>query len=481
MEVTRNILRRRIVRRPRYQRDDLRIEIRDDSSDDEDSPSPTNSSFPPGVSKTHSPKTKTESPTLPPQPPPPVLNPANPTDVETTTTATSSSSTQSLEPTFTPSQPLREQPRPTALPPVLSTTESSSSTTSFSTPTALPNSRFTTTLAPMPTGGTTKGGSEAGLGNDRSSDVGWTPTAIAFGTIAIAALFLCIGWGLWWFIRYRKRRQARQMYDRSMSPGSAIWNPASTFSPPTMPSRRAPSSIMAELMGAAYAAENGNAGYGPDRNSLTPQGYLDEKTYDPSRQLPILEPAPVHQPNVRNSIASWIRRHHPLKLNPLSGRSSVYSTRTIGASAQDVNAPPVPAVPDTYRSPSQQAGDAAPQTTNRQAVSSRYGTENQSEYGTNSILSLYESAQREQQQQQQQQQQKQPGQQPPEPLWLQTPSPLMHGDRGVSMAPTEASARTESTWRSWGAGVTQPREHAPPPQTPRRGWIEKCIKFGGLK
>ncbi|KAI8202312.1 hypothetical protein K4K52_006476 [Colletotrichum sp. SAR 10_76] len=463
--VARNIVRRRIPRRrPRYQRDDLRIEIRDDSSDGEDSPSPDHSSFPPGVSKTHSPKTKTHSPKTtdpPPPPPPPVLAPANPTGTDETTTTS-----ESITPSSAPSrEPSREQPRPTSFPAASATPPSRTS----SVPTALPESQFTTTKPTLaPTGGTTRGGNEIGLGDDRSSDAGWTPTAIAFGTIAIAALFLVIGWGLWWFLKYRKRREARRMYERSMSPDGHYWNPESTFSPSQQqPARRAPSSIMAELMGAAYAAENGSAGGGyhpDDRNSLTPQGYLDEKKYASGRQLPILEPAPVHQPNVRNSIASWIRRHHPLKLNPLSGRSSVYSSRTMGASAQSVNAPPVPNVPDAYRPDSQQAGNA-----NRYTASSRYGTENQSD--TNSILSLYEN--------------RQPpaaagGQQgrPPQPLWLETPPPLMHGDRGVSMAPTEA---TESTWRSWGGGVNHPREQAPPPQTPRRGWIEKCIKFGGLK
>lgn len=259
-----------------------------------------------------------------------------------------------------------------------------------------------------------------------------------------------------------------------MSPDGHYWDPASTFSPPSQPARRAPSSIMAELMGAAYEVENGNGGYGHDRDSFTPQGYLDEKRRDPSRQLPILEPAPVHQPHVRNSIASWIRRHHPLMLNPLSGRSSVYSSRTMGASSQSVDAPPVPIVPDAYRPSSQQSVPASSKTNNNwHTSSSRYGTESQPDL--NSVLSLYEN-----------QQPTQPGQgKPPRPLWLETPTPSVHRDRGVSMAPTETTQRTESTWRSWGGGVTQPREHAqpppPPPQTPRRGWIEKCIRFGGLK
>ncbi|KAF6800916.1 hypothetical protein CMUS01_15539 [Colletotrichum musicola] len=461
MEASGSTVRRRIVRRPRFRREDLRIEIRDDPGDissDDDSPSPTNKSFSHTGTKTHSPK-KTDSPKLPQQPPPVALNPANPTKTDS---PTSSSFPTSL-PTAPPRGPGRQNPPATSFSSSITTTESTRRTSSL--PTAFPESQFTNSNGARPTG--SADGSDIGLGSARSSEVGWTPTAIAFGTIAIAALFLCIGWGLWWFLRYRKRRKARDMYDRSMSPESQLWNPASSFSAPTAPVRRSPSSVMAELMGAAFAAQGGNSGR--DRNSLTPQGYLDEKTYDPARQLPILEPAPVHQPNVRNSVASWIRRHHPLKLNPLSGRSSVYSTRTLGASAPDVNAPPVPAVPDAYRPGSQQSSLQVPQATgnqNRYTSSSHYGTENPPDYSASSILSLYQT--------------EQPSGQHPQAPWLQEPPPLRHSERGVSMAPTEATARTESTWRSWGGGVTQPREHAPP-ETPRRGWIEKCIKFGGLK
>ncbi|KAK7436799.1 hypothetical protein CaCOL14_000444 [Colletotrichum acutatum] len=474
-------LRRRAIRRPRYIRDDLQIEVRDDkgeiSSDDEDSPSPKSTTFPPGA-----------RPTAPPPPPavgvapPAVLNPANPTDTESSTSSDSPSptSTEFPRPTEPPRGPQRGETGATPFSSSISTTtESSSSTKTL--PTAIPNSRSTTSFDSQPTGGTTRGGNETGLGNDRSDDIGWTPTAIAFGTIAIAALFLVIGVGIWWCLRYRKRRQARHLYERSISPDNhQYWDPSSTFSPPTMPaarpSRRSPSSIFAELMGHAYAAENGSAGngtYGNDRNSLTPQGYLDEKRYDPARQLPILEPAPVAQPNVRNSIASWIRRHHPLKLNPMSGRSSMYSTRSgFGASTNNVNAPPVPNVPDAYRSTDQvQQSGLTPPPQQRYAPSSQYDTGSPStDYNTNSLLSLYQT-----------QPPQQPGQQQaPAAPWLQDPPPVVFGERGVSMAPTEA---TESTWRSWGGGVNNPPQHQQqaPPETPRKGWIEKCIKFGGLK
>ncbi|KAK2038778.1 hypothetical protein LZ31DRAFT_109624 [Colletotrichum somersetense] len=448
-------LRRRVIRRPRYLRDDIKIEIRDDdkhhkgdddSSDEEDSPSPSKTTFPPNVQQT--------------QPPPPVLNPADPTGA-----IASTGSPNQPQQTANPDRPQRQQPP---------------SATSEPAPAAFPQT--TAGSGAQPTGSISRGGNEAGLGRDRSSEVGWTPTAIAFGTIAIAALCLVIGVGIWWFLRFRKRRKARQMYERGMPPdgggGGPYWEPAMTFSPPTAPVRRAPSSVMAELMGQAYAAENGGYYGNPDRNTLTPQGYLDEKRVDPSRQLPILEPAPVAQPNVRNSIASWIRRHHPLKLNPLAGRSSVYSTRSASPGSGSVHAaatpaPPVPAVPVAYLStdrvdsPGPGAGAGNPQ----YASSSRYDTDSQSNRDdTNSILSLYQNRAPPPQE---------PGGQPEQ--WLVEPPAPLFASRGVSMAPTEVTDRTESTWRTWGAGASQPLNRVPEADAPRPGWIERCIKFGGLK
>ncbi|KAK2016478.1 hypothetical protein LZ32DRAFT_615125 [Colletotrichum eremochloae] len=442
-------LRRRVIRRPRYRRDDMKIEIRDDdsdiSSDEEDSPSPKKTSFPPNAQPTQ--------PLSQQQPPPPVLNPADPTGGISSTSASGSP-----QQTAAPSGSQREQPSLTSI-------------TTGTAPTAFPQSG--TGSDAQPTGGSGRGGSEAGLGSDRSTEVGWTPTAIAFGTIAIAALCLVIGVGIWWCLRFQKRRKARQMYERGLPPDGAYWDPAMTFSAPTAPTRRAPSSVMAELMGQAYAAENGGYYGNPDRNSLTPQGYLDEKRFDPARQLPILEPAPVAQPNVRSSIASWIRRHHPLKLNPMGGRSSVYSNRSAGPSSHTVNAatavPPVPAVPAAYRSTDRvdSPGPGGNPNNPQYASSSRYDTDNQSARDdTNSILSLYQNR---------------PPQEPNQPeTWLAPPPPVF-AQRGVSMAPTEATDRTESTWRTWGAGASQPLNPPPAADAPRPGWIERCIKFGGLK
>ncbi|KAK1994407.1 hypothetical protein LX36DRAFT_208311 [Colletotrichum falcatum] len=427
-------LRRRAIRRPRYPRDDIKIEIRDDDSDassDEDSPSPSKTKFPDSPRKTDPPS----------QQPPAVLNPAD--------TSGAISSPASPQQTADPARPQREQPSASVDPAAFPQTASSGA---------------------QPTGGVSRGGgNETGLGRDRSDEAGWTPTAIAFGTIAIAALCLVIGVGIWWFLRFRKRRKAQRMYERGLAPdggGAPYWDPAMTFSAPTAPARRAPSSVMAELMGQAYAAENGGYYGNPDRNSLTPQGYLDEKRFDPARQLPILEPAPVAQPNVRSSIASWVRRHHPLKLNPLSGRSSVYST---GGAAVDAAAPaaapPVPAVPAVYRSTDRvNSPSPGPGGNPQYAASSRYDTDRDD---ANSILSLYQNRLPQE-----------PGQ--PEPWLVEPPKPLF-AQRGISMAPTESTDRSESTWRTWGAGVSQPLNKAPAPEAPRPGWIERCIKFGGLK
>ncbi|KAK2054310.1 hypothetical protein LY76DRAFT_686711 [Colletotrichum caudatum] len=457
-------LRRRVVRRPRFRRDDIRIEIRDgeehhkaddhrsddDSSDEEDSPSPSETTFPPNVQQTQ------------PPPPPPVLNPADPAGA-----IASTGSPDRPQQTANPDRPQRQQPP---------------SVTSQPAPAAFPQT--TASSGAQPTESTTRGGNEAGLGRDRSTEAGWTPTAIAFGTIAIAALCLVIGVAIWWFLRFRKRRKARRMHERGMPPdggggGAPYWEPAMTFSPPTAPVRRTPSSVMAELMGQAYAAENGGYYANPDRNTLTPQGYLDEKRVDPARQLPILEPAPVAQPNVRNSIASWIRRHHPLKLNPLAGRSSVYSTRSASPASRSVDAvpaaaaPPVPAVPVAYRS-TDRVDSPGPGAGNPQyASSSRYDTDGQSTRDdTNSILSLYQNRAPPPHE---------PGGQPePDPWLVEPPAPLF-ANRGVSMAPTAVTDRTESTWRTWGAGASQPLNRVPAADAPRPGWIEKCIKFGGLK
>ncbi|TKW52182.1 hypothetical protein CTA1_8138 [Colletotrichum tanaceti] len=501
-------LRRRAIRRPHFRRDDLRIEIRDVngdiSSDDDDSPSPSRSKFPPGARPTSPPSSS------PPRTPPVVLNPAS-----RVSRISSASRVNRIS-----------SPR-----------SSSSSSSSIRSPTSTNSSPRPTTppIGPRPSQPSQPPSFFTSVTSESSVELGWTPTAIAFGTIAIAALFLVLGVAIWWCVRCRKRRRARRMHDRNISPDGSFWDPsaAAAAAVTAAPVRRSPSSVMAELMDHAYAAENGHGappgGTYPggayyagdddadDRNSLAPRGYyLDEKRHDsdhPARHIPIPEPAPVAQPDVRNSFASWVRRHHPLKQNPMSGgggggRNSVYSTRSLAASNRSVNhapLPPVPAVPDVYRSSDRlEAPDHHQhhrhhrhhhQQSNRRytTTSSRYDDDDDDDtdespsagYNTNSLLALYNHTQPRSQHPHPHphQQQQQPGQ----PPWLMDPPPVVFRERGVSMAPTEATTRTESTWRSWGAGVTQPRHHhhhqhgRQRSQPGTRGWIEKCINFGGMR
>lgn len=72
------------------------------------------------------------------------------------------------------------------------------------------------------------------------------------------------------------------------------------------------------------------AAYGAEGDSV-PKGFLDEKKHDPNYPLPLLEPEPILQASIRQSIVNWFKRssgHHPLKLNPMSrwSRSTRAST-----------------------------------------------------------------------------------------------------------------------------------------------------------
>ncbi|CCC07989.1 hypothetical protein SMACR_01554 [Sordaria macrospora] len=136
---------------------------------------------------------------------------------------------------------------------------------------------------------------------------------------------------------------------------------------------RSNSQILDELIAASYAHQNGH-----DNTNNTysiPNGYvlptaLDEKRADSAHPVTIIRPAPTHQPEIRKSVASWLRKHHPLKLNPLSIRGSTFSafsrraSSAYGSSQQgggresiasdypatpyDPDAPPMPEIPATY-------------------------------------------------------------------------------------------------------------------------------------
>jgi hypothetical protein len=288
-----------------------------------------------------------------------------------------------------------------------------------------------------------------------------------------ASIVLCIGVGIWWLCR-RSRKKKRASKQPSI---------ASTQNPPVDPRylqqanippdraelRRSPSSLMGELMEAAYDVENGQRDpY--QQYAQTPQGYLDEKRYDPNQQLPILQPAPVAQPVVSESIASWVRRHNPLKLNPVSGRASIYSTAGT-VTPRDLNGPPpaapppVPAVPSAYQSRDLPGDDdkellvPPPLAVPARVASSHYSDQDQSPvsaYARNSGSWFHHEDQEQQQQQQN-----------------------AFNPRAPSMAMTE---RTESTWASWGGGVSRPQyQPEMPPETQQKGWIEKCVRLGGLR
>lgn len=145
---------------------------------------------------------------------------------------------------------------------------------------------------------------------------------------------------------------------------------------------RSNSQILDELIAASYAHQNGQDNNANNNYSI-PNGYvlsstaLDEKQADGAYPVTIIQPAPTHQPEVRKSVASWLRKHHPLKLNPLSIRGSTFSafssrraSSAYGSSQQgggggggrdsmassdypsptsyDPDAPPMPEIPATY-------------------------------------------------------------------------------------------------------------------------------------
>ncbi|KAH6688411.1 hypothetical protein F5X68DRAFT_275307 [Plectosphaerella plurivora] len=300
--------------------------------------------------------------------------------------------------------------------------------------------------------------------------------AIAFGIVGAASVVLCIGVGIWWLCR-RSRKKKRA----SQQPSIASTQPPQVDPrymqqanlPPDRPDlRRTPSSLMGELMAAAYDVEGGQDQQRYTQTQ-TPQGYLDEKRYDPNQQLPILQPAPVAQPVVSESIASWVRRHNPLKLNPVNGRTSVYSTAgtVTPHEVSGRSAPPVPAVPPVYQSRNLPGDDdkeflvPPPLAVPARVVSSNYSNHERSPvsvYARNSGSWFHREYQDQQQQQQQQPQQQN-----------------AFNPRAPSMAMTE---RTESTWASWGGGVSRPQyQPEMPAETQQKTWIEKCVRLGGLR
>ncbi|OIW22819.1 hypothetical protein CONLIGDRAFT_150775 [Coniochaeta ligniaria NRRL 30616] len=142
---------------------------------------------------------------------------------------------------------------------------------------------------------------------------------IAIGTIAAVVLLAALGFLIW------KRRARRSVASRPGRPDDA-----SPSNPRPQDNVRSQSQIMDELMASAYATQNGG-----DMSRT----YLDEKMAANSSP-----PAVAEQPQIRRSIASWLRRHHPLDLNPLGGgRTSTASAPRTTISDVSELAPPQPA------------------------------------------------------------------------------------------------------------------------------------------
>ncbi|KAK0624573.1 hypothetical protein B0T17DRAFT_244726 [Bombardia bombarda] len=242
------------------------------------------------------------------------------------------------------------------------TTPTASSRTSSS------SGGFPAVTSPPATEGSASG-ADSGLDSviPVSSDGGGlTPGAkagIAIGTIASVALIAALLFFVW------KRYRARHRPDESTQFGSGGGGGGAQTSGAAAVAGgggdvRTQSQIMDELMAASYAHQNGGAA--PPAMSIAPipDGYLqNEKGPDGSYPVTIIQPAPLRQPELRFSIASWLRRHHPLKLNPMSGQSSIYSVSSHRSSASGLVAnasgisrgsmsddmiPPLPPVPAAH-------------------------------------------------------------------------------------------------------------------------------------
>ena len=114
-----------------------------------------------------------------------------------------------------------------------------------------------------------------------------------------------------------------------------------TQAPPLPADTRTDSQILDELMNKAYSHQNGGVDV-TDEKRHTNDGTASSGDVDEGVSFP------YHQAKIRPSIASWLRRHHPLQLNSLSRwssttTSSVPTTPFMNRATETV--PPVPPVP----------------------------------------------------------------------------------------------------------------------------------------
>ncbi|KAB5559583.1 hypothetical protein GE09DRAFT_60759 [Coniochaeta sp. 2T2.1] len=132
-----------------------------------------------------------------------------------------------------------------------------------------------------------------GSPSSRSGLSAGAKAGIAIGVIAAVALLATMAFLLF------KRRSRR---DRNNAP--PMPNHSHNLNPPG--GTRTQSQIIADMMASANAMQNGGI----------------PSPYRPDEKSPISPLAGGEQPQIRTSIASWLRRHHPLNLNPQDGRAS---------------------------------------------------------------------------------------------------------------------------------------------------------------
>ncbi|POS71260.1 hypothetical protein DHEL01_v210350 [Diaporthe helianthi] len=309
--------------------------------------------------------------------PPPRGSPSPSPITALTTSSSTTSITSSESDTETDSSTSTSVSTTLSIPPILTSTLSTSTIIPRITAAPQTNLPLLATNPALPT--TTASGAnfigppgsqEPGI---QQNDHGGPPSGLSPSCkagIALGALGLIVGilWGTM-LIRRRRRRHGQDGNDPHDYPSrigpksrfnitlpsmpalpSSFTAPLERFykpKPETIPKRqvsnpfnarhvsghreaRSDSAILNEAIQAAYQMEDG-------RNDAVPQGFLDEKRRDPHHLLPLLDPAPVDQATIRKSVVSWFKRssrHHPLKLNPASGsgslRSSIGSTLTGG-------------------------------------------------------------------------------------------------------------------------------------------------------
>ncbi|KAK1778015.1 hypothetical protein QBC45DRAFT_415396 [Copromyces sp. CBS 386.78] len=270
------------------------------------------------------------------------------------------------------------------------TVTTGSSTASITTPITVISSAVTGILTSVTASPAVNNGAALGETQQKQAAHGQmsagAKAGIAIGVVAGVTMLGIVCFWIFKCFRLRKSEAESESSIRAFISGSKSGSDGDSGLPPpataaggvgadqlsTNLDPRSNSQILDELLAASYAHQNGQDG---NNTYSIPSGYvvptaLGEKGADSAYPVTIIQPEPTHQPELRKSVASWLRKHHPLKLNPLSIRGSTFSTfsrrasSACGSSQQgggrgsmasdypctpcDPDAPPMPEIPATY-------------------------------------------------------------------------------------------------------------------------------------